>query len=187
MKTLPRAIAPHWRVLAAACLILIAGSAGALAVSKYRPKPEERWVTYENPRFGYRLYYPSALFSPGQPPENGSGLTFTARDGRAKIVVFGAQNSENYSPQDYRRILLKDFGGYDRLGYSPVGKTWFVLTGFRGENIYYQKVMFTCANKVISVFSMTFPKAEKPFYEGLIEIMEDNFHPGRGTDTPKGC
>ncbi|MGB0085071.1 MAG: hypothetical protein WBP94_06825 [Rhodomicrobiaceae bacterium] len=175
------------RLLAAASLLLLAGGAASSAVEKHRPKPEERWLTYQNPRFGFSLYYPSALFGAGEPSENGSGLTFISADGHAKIVVFGAHNAENYSPTEYRRILLQEFGGYDRLAYSPKGQTWFVLSGFRGGNIYYQKVMFSCANKVISVFSMTYPTAEKAVYEAMIETMEDHFKPGRGADTPPGC
>jgi hypothetical protein len=135
----------------------------------------------------YSLYYPSALFEADPPPENGGGLTLTSEDGRAKIVVFGVHNSEDLSPREYRRILLEEFGGYDRLDYSPVSKSWFVLSGYRGDNIYYQKVIFSCSNSVINVFSMTFPTADKPFYEGMIETMEDRFKTGRGDDTPAGC
>jgi hypothetical protein len=58
-----------------------------------------------------------------------------------------------------------------------------VLSGFRGENIYYQKVMFSCGGNVINALSVTFPRAEKPFYENLIEVMEDSFKPGSG----EGC
>lgn len=169
------------------CLCLIAGIAGADAAPKHRQTAEEAWITYKNARFGYSIYYPSGLFTAGQPPENGGGMTFTSRDGRAKIVVFGVNNAEKLSVRDYRRVLLDEFGGYDKLDYSPIGQTWFVLSGYRGENIYYQKVMFSCAGGVISVLSMTFPTAEKPFYESLVELIEDNFKPGRGLDTPKGC
>lgn len=166
--------------------MLIAGVGPSLGV-EHQPKAEENWTTYQNPRFGYSLYYPTVLFEAGEPAENGSGSTFTSRDGRAKIVVFGALNSENFSPVEYRRILLEEFGGYDRMDYSPKGQSWFVLSGFRGDNIYYQKVMFSCAGKVINVFSMTFPTAEKLFYEPLIETMEDNFKTGSGSDSPAGC
>jgi hypothetical protein len=58
-----------------------------------------------------------------------------------------------------------------------------VLSGYRGDAIYYQKVMFSCGNNVINVLSVTFPRAEKPFFGPLIERMEDNFKPGRG----EGC
>ena len=171
----------------AAGFILIAGTAVSSAVPKHVPQAEERWISYKNARFGYSLYYPSALFEADPPPENGGGLTLTSEDGSAKSVVFGVHNSEDLSPKEYRRILLEEFGGYDRLDYSPVSKSWFVLSGYRGETIYYQKVMFSCRNKVVNVFSVNFPTAEKPYYERLIEIMEDNFKTGRGTDTPASC
>jgi len=148
---------------------------------------EQHWTTYKNPRFGYSLYYPSALFQTQGLPENAGGQTFVTPDKRAKIVVYGALNTDGFSPQEYRQSILKEFPGYERLAYSPIGGTWFVLSGFRGENIYYQKVMFSCQNRVINVFSMTFLTADKPFYEGLIEIMEDHFKPGRGQDTPQTC
>lgn len=173
--------------LVALCVVLVVGLAIADAAPKHRPTAEEAWTTYKNPRFGYSIYYPSGLFAAGQPPENGGGMTFTSRDGRAKIVVFGSNNADKLSVREYRRVLLDEFGGYDKLDYSPVGQTWFVLSGYRAENIYYQKVMFTCGGGIINVLSMTFPTAEKPFYESLVELIEDNFKPGRGLDTPQGC
>ncbi len=101
--------------------------------------------------------------------------------------MFGTLNGENFSPAQYREVILREFGGYDQMDYSPTGQTWFVLSGFRAENIYYQKVMFSCGNKIINALSITFPTAEKPFYERLVEIIEDKFKPGRGVDTPQGC
>jgi hypothetical protein len=174
-------------VLLIVAALVLAGGAAEPVAAKDKPKDEDRWVTYDNPRFGYSLYYPSAIFDAQETPEDRKGRTFASKDGRAKIVVFGAINDEELSPNEYRRVLLEEFGGYDKLDYQPLGKTWFVLSGFRGENIYYQKVMFSCANQVINVFSVTFPTDEKPFYEGLIEIMEDRFRPGRGAETPEGC
>ena len=114
-------------------------------------------------------------------------LTLISNDGKAKIVTFGALNSDGVTPAEYRKTLLTEFGGYDQLDYQPAGKSWFVLSGYRGETIYYQKVMFSCQNKVVNVFSINFPTAEKPYYERLVEIMEDNFKTGRGSATPAGC
>lgn len=175
------------KALAAGLLALTVCAAGAVAVSRHSPKAEENWTTYKNARFGYTLFYPAAIFATAEEREGGGGQNFVTRDGRSKIVVFGTLNAENFSPQEYRRVILNEFGGYDRMDYSPTGKTWFVLSGFRGENIYYQKVLFSCGNKVINVYSITFPTAEKPLYEELIETMEDNFKAGQGEDTPSGC
>lgn len=139
---------------------------------------QQRWENYENARFGYRLLYPAGVFRPQPAPDNSDGQTFVAEDGRAKIVVYGTYNDERFSPAEYRNTILKEFQGYDQMDYSPRGRSWFVLSGFRGDTIYYQKVMFSCGNSIINVLSVTFPTAEKPFYEGLVERMEDNFKPG---------
>jgi hypothetical protein len=175
------------KALAAGLLLLTVGGTAATAVSKHAPRADENWTTYKNERFGYTLYYPAAIFDTAEAREGGAGQNFVTRDGRTKIVVFGTLNSENFSPQEYRRVILNEFGGYDKMDYSPSGQSWFVLSGFRGDNIYYQKVMFSCGNKVINVFSMTFPTAEKSLYEAYIETMEDHFKAGRGQDTPQGC
>jgi hypothetical protein len=138
------------------------------------------WTTYQNERFGYRLIYPADVFQDdGAAPENADGRTFLSRDGRAKIVVYGANNDERFSPSEYRSTILKEFPGYDQMDYAPKGQSWFVLSGFRGAAIYYQKVMFSCDNRIINVFSVTFPREEKRFYENLIERMEDGFKPRR--------
>ena len=180
---------PKWAWAAPFAFIGLAlfGMAGASAAGKHTPTAEERWITYQNARFGYSFSYPAALFDAGQLPENGGGQTFNSKDGRAKIVVFGTQNGENFTPAEYRKVILQEFGGYDQMDYSPTGQTWFVLSGFRGDNIYYQKVMFSCGNKIINALSITFPTTEKAFYERLVEIIEDKFRPGRGADTPQGC
>lgn len=143
----------------------------------------ETWQTYRNERFGYTVSYPSSVFTPQPPSENGDGQTFLAADGKAKIVVYGTINDERFTPTQYRSTILKEFAGYNEMDYSPRGKTWFVLSGYRGDMIYYQKVMFSCADRVINALSVTFPRAEKKFYEGLIEVMEDRFKPGVG----EGC
>lgn len=114
----------------------------------------------------------------GQPA--GNGATFVSRDGRARLVVFGTANTEGFTPTEYRSVILREFEGYDEITYGPRGQTWFVLSGFRGDDIYYQKVMFSCGGRIINALSVTFPRDEKPFYEPIIERLEDNFRPARG-------
>jgi hypothetical protein len=163
------------RVFLAALFCIAIASPGVLAA--------ESWETYRNPRFGYVLSYPSSVFKAQPPSEKRDGQTYLSADGRAKIVVYGTLNDERFSPAQYRATILKQFAGYNEMDYSPRGKTWFVLSGFRDDVIYYQKVMFSCGERVINALSVTFPRAEKNFYEGLIEVMEDRFKPGQG----EGC
>jgi hypothetical protein len=155
--------ARRWGMSLLAAILLATGATAIAAAPKYAPAAEERWVTYQNERFGYRLFYPSAVFVSGELPENGGGQSFYTPDGRAKIVVYGTFNTENFSARPYREIIPTEFGGYDQMDYSPTAQSWFVLSGFRGDSIYYQKVMFSCGGKVINALSITFPTAEKPY------------------------
>ncbi len=171
----------------AAALAIAVSSVAASAAPKHKEIPEDGWVTYKNDELGYSFYYPSTFFEPQAIAGASDAKTFLSPDKRAKIVVSAVQNDEGFTLASYRSTILGDFGGYERLDYSPKGRTWFVLSGYRGENIYYQKVLFSCSNQVINVFSITFPVADRTFYEGVIEVMEDNFRPGPGKDTPAGC
>ena len=176
----------------AAAVALILGALGfavfeAGAAPKHRPAALERWVTYQNARFGYSLYYPSALFDAEPESVNGDGRVFLSRDGRAKIVVYGAHNADGMSPKEYRQMILTEFPDYREMDYNPIGKTWFVLSGYRGENVYYQKVIFSCNLEIVNAISVTYPVSEKLFYDGLVETLEDHFKPGRGADTPPRC
>lgn len=173
--------------IAVAAAILVFSAMAAAAVPKHRQTPEDGWVTYKNDELGYSLYYPSTFFEPQGIAAPGEAKTFLSPDQQAKIVVSAVKNDENFTLASYRSTLLSDYSGYEGLDYSPKGESWFVLSGYRGETIYYQKVMFSCDNRVINVFSMTFPTDDRAFYEGVIEVMEDNFHPGVGKDTPAGC
>ncbi len=168
------------------CVLFLCSTPGAALALPPLP-PAESWVVYQNERFGYRLAYPESWFEPGPVSANGDGRAFMTPDGRARIVVFGAHNSERLGLREYRETLLRDYDGYDELTYSPVGNTWFVLSGYRGDTIYYQKVMFSCAGRIINVLSISFPEADKPQFAPLVEGVEDRFRPGLGYDTPRGC
>ncbi len=106
-----------------------------------------RCPVYKNSRFGYSLTYPSEVFSGEPESANGDGRKFYSADHTAKVAVFGAYNTEKYTMEEYRDTLLKQFAGYEKVTYSPRGKTWFVLSGFHDGAVYYQKVMFSCEKR----------------------------------------
>jgi hypothetical protein len=74
--------------------------------------------------------------------------------------------------------MLDNVGGYDELTYRPRGRSWFVLSGYRENTIYYEKVMFSCADRIVSVFAITYPIEQRDLYDPLVERMEDAFKPG---------
>jgi hypothetical protein len=175
------------RLFAAAFAFALSAAVADAALDRHIEQPSDGWTTYVSDEFGYSVYYPSAFFEPQAIAQGSEPKTFLSFDKTAKLVVSGVVNDEGFTADTYRTTLLRDFGGYEMVGYMPRGKTWFVLSGTRGENTYYQKVIFSCANRIINVFSVTFPTAEKSFYSGLIEVMEDRFRTGLGGNAPTRC
>ena len=73
-----------------------------------------------------------------------------------------------------RRLVGAD--GYTDVTYSPSGSNWLVLSGYRGDNIFYEKYVFR--GDTVHGFGVEFPAAEKPRYSPIIERMEDSFRAG---------
>jgi hypothetical protein len=53
-----------------------------------------------------------------------------------------------------------------------------VLSGYRGDKIYYEKVMFSCQGQLVSVFAITYPVDQRETYDPVVERMENAFKPG---------
>lgn len=130
------------------------------------------WEVYENERFGTRLAYP-ADFTPGPAPENGDGRRFTSED--ATLEVYAWENLEGESAQSLKSRLLGS-EGYEDVTYSPSGRTWLVISGFRDSNIFYEKYFFR--GDTVHGFGMEFPESEKPYYQDIVEAIEDSFRAG---------
>ena len=154
-------------ILAMLCL-----AAGAASADQLLPRGDG-WETYVNSRFGVRVDFPAEIFTPAAPPDNGDGRTFNAPD--AMLQVFAFQNVESDDPAALKRELL-GAEGYRNVTYSPSGESWLVISGLRGDTIFYEKYFFR--GDVISAFGMEFPKDRKPFYAPIVERIEDSFRAG---------
>ena len=62
------------------------------------------------------------------------------------------------------------------------GQSWFVLSGARGDSIYYQKVLFACGGRIINAFALTYPEQQKREFDFVVTTIEKNFRPTAGPD-----
>jgi len=154
---------------ALAALVMLVGAAHA---DKFIDRGDG-WQTYINERFFMRFDYPANIFAPQEPPQNGGGRTFLADD--AELIIYALHNIDNETPASFKRRMAET-EGYENVTYSPSGKTWLVLSGFRGDHIFYEKYMFK--DGVISAFGIDFPKEQKPLYAPIVERIENSFEPG---------
>ena len=59
------------------------------------------------------------------------------------------------------------------MTYQRKGETWFVVSGYEGDDIFYDKTLRE-GDRTAS-FRFVFPAAQKPHYAPLLEHMEDSF------------
>jgi hypothetical protein len=137
------------------------------------------WSSEQDPDLGFAYSYPRALFSRIEGDGKPSFHYFVSESSEAKFLVGGWNNAAGQSPETFKRWVMENVGGYDELTYRPRGRSWFVLSGYRGNTIYYEKVMFSCRGKLVNVFAMTYPVDEREIYDPVVERIENTFKPGR--------
>jgi hypothetical protein len=137
-----------------------------------------RWASETENDLGIRYTYPSDVFSPIEGDGKPSFHYFASKSSDAKFLVGGWNNSKDQSPSEFKKWLIENVGGYDDLTYRPRGRSWFVLSGYRGDSIYYEKVMFSCGGSLVNVFAITYPTEQRNLYDPIVERMEDTFTPG---------
>lgn len=150
------------------CIAVLAASAGAVA---------QGWQIHSDPEYGTTALYPGHIFSPVPSPDI-PGQSFLSADGRARMAIGAWDNEGNESPAVYRDRLLAD-PNHPNITYHPKGRSWFVVSGYRGDNIYYEKVMYSCGWRVVNAFGIVYPVSDRAIYDPIVERMEDSFRPGR--------
>jgi hypothetical protein len=152
-------------------------TAWAMAVSPVGAAAS-RWALETEPDLGLSYSYPPDVFLPIEGDEKPYFHYFASASSEAKFLVGGWNNTTGQSPAGFKQWLTENVGGYDELTYRPSGRSWFVLSGYRGDSIYYEKVMFSCGGSLVNVFAITYPVEQRDLYDPIVERMEDTFRPG---------
>ena len=132
------------------------------------------WQRYSNDLYAPEFEFPADLFKVAPAPAAGDGREFISED--ATLEIFATRNSQRETTRTLKRRLLGEEEGYDVVTYSPSGENWLVLSGFRGEKIFYEKYLLR--DGIIHAFGMEFPASAKPLYAPVVERIEDSFRTG---------
>lgn len=160
--------------LAALCLCLAAAPARADCTDP------RHWVDYVDPDFGIRIALPIDCFFLQEGGQSGTGHLFLSGDGRARLAVYASESVPAHNAAGLKSWLVEEVGGYEDVTYSPMGESWLVLSGYRGDDIFYEKYMFSQGGRLMSSFWLTFPRQQKLVFDPIIGRMEDSFRPGDG-------
>jgi curved DNA-binding protein CbpA len=137
------------------------------------------WVAWRNARFGFTLAYPSDIFV-ADPEQATDGAAFRSRDGRARYMVSAGMNRNGATLAAHRRSLME--GPYKRAAfdYTPRRAYWFVLSGVLGEEIFYERVTFSCDRRMVHAWKLVYPLAERALYDRIVEEVHRRYSHSNG-------
>jgi hypothetical protein len=138
----------------------------------------EGWTAYANARFGTAIEYPAGIFSTREPPpENGDGQAFRSADGRARLLVYGANNVENDTPQSYVDKYVDPKG----VSFRRVTRDFFAVSGVREGAIFYQRCNFAPPpGDTIHCFMVTYPSDRKATWNPIVGRLSRTLRPAPG-------
>ena len=145
-------------------------------------QPREAWRIYVNDRFGTSIEYPSR-FRPGRPPDNNDGQSFTASDG-ATLAVWGSLNIDELDIKALEADISEGRAEGERITYRASGKNWFVLSGTRGDSLFYSRYLLSHRGEVKNAFEIVYPAALASAYDPIVARISKSLRPGRGYQIP---
>ncbi len=140
------------------------------------PQPEApvapRSGEYSNSRFGYTIAIPPG-FVAGDEPTNGDGIRYTSADGQATLTMVGS-NTGGTTIKQYYDDLSTGIGA--QPSYSRMADDWFVLSGTKGDNIFYIKTFVGVASE--NNFTFEYPADQADRYRWVNDQLVRTFKHG---------
>ena len=151
-----------------------------MLVASVRDGTAETWKLYLNARYGTAAEYPAGRFRPENPPENGDGQSFTARDG-AKLAIFASLNVDDDTPATYEAFLRSASSDYNEVTLRASGSNWLVLSGYRGASIFYERYIFVERKDLDTVHGVviTYARNAKAVYDPIAALIARTLHQAR--------
>jgi hypothetical protein len=137
---------------------------------------------YGNARFGFFIEVPSAFSVADPEPENGDGRRFHTPDQSAELTASGGWIiDDNFAAEV---VQEKDFAVQDgwKLTYeSKVAASSAAYSGQKGERIFYEREITSCAGQAHAAYRLEYPAGEKAKYDGLIKALNASLKAGKGS------
>jgi hypothetical protein len=135
------------------------------------------WQVYMNPRYGTTLDVP-ADWRRGREPDNGDGLVFTSPDGAATIRVWGGLHIADSVAEELDSREAANPG--ETISYRRRDRRSLVVSGRRGDTVFYRKSILSCRDTVWSSLAIEYPAARKAALDPLVSRVAGSLKQGRG-------
>ena len=161
------------------CAVLLTASISML----YPASAEQGYRLYRNWRFGVSVDVPSD-WKEGPEPENNDGLVFTAPDGAATITVSGILNADGEPAAEVIADEQRAEDG-ETVTYRKTGAREAVMSGTRGDAIFYRKVILSCKDQIVNRLLIEYPVAQKQAFDALVSHVAASMRSSPGEQIPK--
>ncbi len=132
----------------------------------------EGFSEYCNSRFGFCVDYPREL-GMEPPPVNNDGRVFYNNEGFS-LRVYGQYNALDERLEEHLQSLK---GELDSVTYERLKGDWFVLSGYKGKDIHYIKVIYR--DGTFYTLWIRYPSGDNIYYAKDIARISKSFHPLR--------
>jgi hypothetical protein len=133
-----------------------------------------RWQRYTHAKFGTTLCFPADQLHPDPATPYNDGGIFRSADGQIELRVYGQYNVMEDTPKQHEARIIEEMADA-QITYNTRGEEWFVLSGLQGENIFYEKYLFSSKRELIHGLSLTYPAEEKQALNGVITHIIKSF------------
>jgi hypothetical protein len=142
----------------------------------------DHWLTYQNDRYGTTIDYPD-FFQAQPPPDADDGRKFKSADG-ADFTVSAIYNTLDFTLAKYRDFIVTNLDPGEVIAYQAQGDHWFVISGTKGADIFYERHLLSHGTQMTEDFVMSYPAALKQTYDPIVARMAKSFRSGTGFQTP---
>ena len=154
---------------------------GTILVSSAVMATADDWRTYQNDRYGTTIDYPSS-FKPQPPPDNDDGRAFKSADG-GEFRVFASFGGIDSDLAKYHDSVVKNLDAGSIVTYQAQGRDWFVVSGTKGDSVFYEKHLLSHRGEMTEGFVISYPARLKAAYDPIVARMAKSFRSGSGFQT----
>ncbi len=132
------------------------------------------WTVYRHSAHDCRVEYASSLFTKDAWDAAKELQRFSGPDAQTYFRVSGTANDERLTPGDLKaRYLDSDAPG--QIVYERTKPEFLVLSGYRGNSIFYVKAALSADNRTICVLEMSYPRKAKKAFDEVVTRMSRSF------------
>jgi len=138
----------------------------------------ETWSVYRDTIYDCRLDYPSSVFTADPIDMAEKAQRFSGPENSIYFRIMGADNADDLSPAEIKaKYLSADVPG--ELTYERTKSRFLVLSGYRGDAIFYTRVAVSADERTLCILEVTYPKRVKKAFDAIVTRMSRSFSVNR--------